>query len=240
MTCADRPEENRYAGYRRSRSETHHLNVTIAGHEMGLRVVEQGVGLRGPWEERKRQREEDREALRFNRWDVGRIDAYDKGATGQLDLFIVDHSPRQAKWGDRKRWTLEDRLPQVLRELETLAIEAEERRVAHEHRQAERRAAWETAMERARVQAIEGYHVELLNRRVAAWDRAEQTRAYCDAVVARHGAAIENDPAATQWISFAQAYADKLQELPRMPDDPELRHEDLKPYLGGWSPYGPG
>jgi hypothetical protein len=231
-------EDNR-RGYGYTATKYGRFLVTINGHELAWNISENGVDLRGPWEEHKRKREEDRAAFRFDRWDYGRIEPYDKGATGQLELAILDSGPRQTKWGDRKRWTLESRLPQALRELETLAVEAEQRRVAREQREAERRMAWEAAMQQAKSQAIEAYHVDVLTRQVAAWDRAESTRAYCDAVVARHDDAIEADPAAVRWIAFARAYADKLQALPRMPEDPELRHEDLKPYLGGWSPYGP-
>ncbi len=233
----------RLDGYERANwkgSEDGQFVVTIAGHDLKLRIAEKGVGLRGPWEAHKKRREDDRAAMRFDRWDVGRIEAFDRGATGQLGISILTYGSRQTSWGDRKRWALEDRLPQVLRELETLAAEAEQRRIAREQQQAERQAAWEAAMERAKVHATEAYHVDVLKRRIAAWNDAEQTRAYCDAVLARHGAAAESDPETMRWIEFARAHADRLQELPRMLEDPELRHEDLKPYLGGWSPYGPG
>jgi len=65
-------------------------------------------------------------------------------------------------------------------------------------------------------------------------------RAYCDAVEARHGNdAIAADPEAAQWLALARERASRAQQLPRMPADPEITHEALKPYLGGWSPYGP-
>jgi hypothetical protein len=87
--------------------------ITINGHDFKLRLCEKGVGLRGPWEGHKKQREEDRQALRFHAWDAARIEPYDKHATGQLDLVILTYSSRQTRWGDRKRWSLEDRLPRV-------------------------------------------------------------------------------------------------------------------------------
>lgn len=43
-------------------------------HDFGLRIWEKGVGRRGPWEERKAAREVSRRAMRFDPWDVGRID----------------------------------------------------------------------------------------------------------------------------------------------------------------------
>lgn len=69
---------------------------------------------------------------------------------------------------------------------------------------------------------------------------AEETRAYCDAVEARHGSgAIAADPDAARWLAMAREHSDRAQQLPRMPADPQATHEALKPYLGGWSPYGP-
>jgi hypothetical protein len=44
---------------------------------------------------------------------------------------------------------------------------------------------------------------------------------------------------ATEWLPFAPAHADQLQALPDLPPDPEITSEALKPYLRGWSPYGP-
>ncbi|WP_329009124.1 hypothetical protein [Streptomyces sp. NBC_01601] len=47
---------------------------------------------------------------------------------------------------------------------------------------------------------------------------------------------------AEAWITWAVATAERLDQLntpPRMPDIPEPRADDLKPFLGHWSPYGP-
>ena len=63
---------------------------------------------------------------------------------------------------------------------------------------------------------------------------------YCAAVEARYGAdAIAADPDAAQWLELAREHAARAQQLPRLPADPEITHDGLKPYLGGWSPYGP-
>jgi hypothetical protein len=240
IRCVDAdPTNESYGAYRRQESDAGHFQVTINGHHLALRLKEKGVGPRGPWERHKRRREENRRALRFDRWEVGRIESYDKGATGQLDLSILSYGPRQKSWGDRKRWQLEDRLPQVVRELETLAEEAEQQRLARERKEAERQRAWELAMAAAKERAIEHYRVEILRRRAGAWEEAQEIRAYRDAVESRHGDALATDIATQRWLRFARGYAESVQRLPRMPEDPELRPDDLKPFLGGWSPYGP-
>ena len=85
------------------------FTVTINGHELSLRLMEKGVGLRGPWEAHKKRREEDTEAMRFDRWDVGRIEPFDKGShrpTGSLDRGL-----RQASAGVGGSKALEARGP---------------------------------------------------------------------------------------------------------------------------------
>lgn len=217
------------------------LVCTINGHELKIRIWERGCGLRGPYEhQRKRWREDRDQPYRLMRF-VERPKPYDAGATGELNIEALGWSQgRQSSWGDRKRWTLEDRLPQLMRELENQAAEAEEHRVARERQEAERQRQWEAAMERAKQRLVEDHHVEVLSRRVRAWQEADAIRTYCDAVEARHGAdAIAAEPEAAQWLALAREHAARAQRLPRMPADPEITHEALKPYLGRWSPYGP-
>jgi hypothetical protein len=238
ITCV-RVRADAYSRSEWKATEEGQFAVTLNSHEFKLRLSEKGVGLRGPWEAHKKRRDDDRNAMRFDRWDVGRIEPFDKGATGQLELSILSYRSRQRAWGDRKRWNLEDRLPRLLAELEELAEKAEERRLAHEREEEERQRAWEAAMVLARERATRHHHLERLRRQVDAWQEAERIRRYCDAIEERHGNAVTADPEATRWLQFARQHADQAQRLPRMPADPELTSEDLTPFLGGWSPHGP-
>lgn len=225
--------EDRYGRSEWKPSRDGQLVATLGGRDFALRLREKGVGLRGPWEAQLKRREENRRELRFDRWDVGRIEPYDKGATGQLNLEILSWGSRQQAWGDRRRWRLEDRLAQALRELEMLAQEAEERRLAREREVQERRRQWELAMADAKRQALDAHRLEVLRRRVAAWEEGDCIRAYCAELEHRYGAQADD------WIGYALRQADRLQRVPSMPSDPALGPEDLKPYLGPWSPYGP-
>jgi hypothetical protein len=214
-----------------------HLLVSVKGHEIGLRIYEKGVGLRGTWERQKAHYEENR--LNFHLGYLpSRPTSYDKDATGQLNISLLGYSSRQTTWGDRKRWKLDDRLGQILRELETQADEAEERRLAREREEAERQRQWEAAMANAKRRFVEDHQLDVLRRRVRGWQEADAIRAYCDAVESRHGQAAAQDDTAA-WLRLAREHADRLQRLPRMPADPEITNDALKPYLGGWSPYGP-
>jgi hypothetical protein len=217
------------------------LVFTINGHELKVRIWEKGSGLRGPYEHQKKRWQEDREQPYRLMSFVERPKPYDTNATGELNIEALGWSKgRQSSWGDRKRWTLEDRLPQLMRELETQAAEAEERRLAKEREEAERERQWEAAMDHAKRRLVEDHRLEVLRQRVRAWQEADAIRAYCDAVEACHGNdAIAADPEVAQWLALARERADRAQQLPRLPADPEITHEALKPYLGGWSPYGP-
>jgi hypothetical protein len=215
------------------------LVFTINGHELKVRIWEKGAGQRGPYEHQMRRWKADREQPFRLMQFVERPKAYDSGATGELNVEALGSAyGRQKAWGDRSRWKLEDRLPNLLRELEVQAVEAEERRLAREREQAERQRQWAAVMEHAKLQFINDHRLEVLRNRVRAWEEAEAIRRYCEAVESRHGDAVA-DPAAAEWLSLALDHADRVQELPRMPADPEITHDGLRPYLGGWSPYGP-
>lgn len=217
------------------------LIFTVNEHALRVRIWEKGAGLRGPYEHQlerwKRDREQPARLMQF----LDRPKPYDSGATGELNIEALAGSyGRQKSWRDRSRWTLEDRLPHLLHELELQAADAEERRLVREREEAERQQQWEAAMEVAKRRLVEDDRLDVLRNRVRAWQEADAIRAYCDAVEARHGAqAIDADREAAQWLAFAREHADAAQELPRMPADPEVTLDRLKPYLGRWSPYGP-
>lgn len=217
------------------------LVFTVNGHQLKVRIWEKGAGQRGPYEHQMRRWKHDREQPFRLMQFVDRPKPYDGAATGELNIEALSGSyGRQTSWGDRSRWKLEDRLPNLLRELELQAVEAEERRLAREREQAERQRQWEAAMENAKLRLMEDHRLEVLRRRVRSWEEAEEIRAYCVAVEARYGAdVVAADPEAAEWLALAREHADYAQQLPRMPSDPEITHDLLKPYLGGWSPYGP-
>jgi hypothetical protein len=217
------------------------LVFTINGHDLRVRIWEKGAGQRGPYERQMTRWKNDREQPYRLMQFVARPKPYDNAATGELSVEALSSAyGRQKAWGDRSRWKLEERLPNLLREVELQAVEAEERRLAREREEAERQSQWEAAMERAKRAAVENHRRDVLRDRVRAWEEADAIRAYCAAVEARYGAdAIAADPGAAEWLALARGHADSVQQLPQMPADPEITHDVLKPYLAGWSPYGP-
>jgi hypothetical protein len=95
-------------------------------------------------------------------------------------------------------------------------------------------------MEHAKGRLVEDHRLDVLRSQMRGWEEAEAIRSYCGAVETRHGAAsIAADPDAAQWLALARELADRIQQIPRMPADPDVTPERLKPYLGEWSPHGP-
>lgn len=215
-----------------------HLVFTTGGSDQALRIHEEGLRVetvykRPPFDP-------------ANPWDLPRAGTYrrvrdDSAATGRLILELVPayRSDRIAQWADRKRWSLDDKLPDVLAEITVRAAEAAHERLEAERRAAARRIAWEAAMDEARERHYQARCAEILDEQIKAWEHAERIRRYCDHLQAQGDA----DPAAQEWIRWARSHADQVDPSTgalTLPERPEkVPANELRPYLDGWSPYGP-
>jgi hypothetical protein len=219
-----------------------HLAITVGNHTYLLSITEEKVLLRGVWEERRRANEEYRRQFPLY-GSRERLRPYDSEATGQLTISLVASGYRRegraASWSDRKSWTLEDKLPELLQELELRAVEDDERG-AEERRQAEeRRRKWELAMERAQERFLEAHRAKVLRAQLAARQEAKVMSAYLVELEEVH----VDSPEWAEWIAWVREYikrVDPLESAPSMPEEPEISREDLKLYLpSGMNPYGP-
>jgi hypothetical protein len=214
-----------------------HIVISIGGFTQALRISEVGLPSRAKWERQ----------LRYSRpsWlgESSRkpIGDYEAKASGRLCISFAESYGVGRGWADRKSRALEDRLGEVLAEIEIQAAAAEHRRKERERQAEERKRQWEAAMERARERHLEAHRAKVLAREVESWQGVEGIRAYCDAADARYP--IDSEEGSAEWVAWARAYAERVDPLrvaPQMPADPEtVRREDLKPFLEGWSPYGP-
>lgn len=181
---------------------------------------------------------------RLPRWRAARTTMF--VPTGRLRI-IVEHGysrdARPAEFRDTKTRPLEDRLPAVLRELEIRALEDGWRRQEEQRKAEDKRRRWEQAMERARHdfrQAALAAELagQLQRRRLAA--EIDQYLAGLRAVLQDAG---EQQPAGarewTDWIGSYRQEIDPLRRPPVMPAIHDPSPEDLRPFLNGWSPYGP-
>ncbi|MCX6395661.1 MAG: hypothetical protein NTV23_04185 [Propionibacteriales bacterium] len=147
-------------------------------------------------------------------------------------------------WADRKRWTLDDKLPQMFEHLRTTAVDV----LAARERQArdleERTRAWEKAVESARKAYVAQVNRDQLHEQLADRDSAVRMRAYAADLEASRGGEADRG-VLVEWVEWIRAEADRVDPLlhpkrlgKRTP--PEVRSTDLEPFMPrGMSPWRP-
>lgn len=232
-----------------------HIQIEAEDHAFWIRLQEEGVHTRGPWEEEvKRYRNVSRDSYFYRDRELP-SGPYDADASGRLKLELFGESSwmlrgRQSRWADRQSCTLEERLPHLFREIQERIVEAErvaeERRIAAEkaaeaaRREAhERERQWHLLMDQAREQLVEAHRAAHLHAQADTWQQADRLRRYCDALEAAHG----EHPDSATWLAWARQHAHRLDPLaapPTTPEPPEATLEALQEHLPrGWSAYGP-
>lgn len=178
--------------------------------------------------------------------------------TGRLRLALTVHYGKDETWADTNKSRLEARLPDVIKTAEETAEDAARRRrqAEREHAEfvaqldrekAESEARWGAAMARATEQASEEHRRRVLATLREGWNSAREIRDLCDALDAANSKHTDAAEAAQirSWLDWARALADQLdpvKNLPRLAGsefDFEPQPDDLRPYLGDWSPEGP-
>lgn len=227
-----------------------HVSLFVGEREYALRLHEEQVKLRGPWDEEvKRYRDS---LYRYGDPPKGN---YDTNATGVLEIELIDknrwrNGGRQSKWGDRKSWKLESRLPYLFREIERRLIDAarqaEESRINTEEK-AERdrleaeaiRTEWERHMRTARKRLLEQQRTEILLEQARKWQEADLLRNYRNQVFYAHG----ENPGTQDWIAWIDEHIENLDPLmkpPVLPEAPEETVDALQPFMPeGWSAQSP-
>lgn len=229
---SDRHRDDRW------KSDDGHVIITIRNHSYRLKVSEEGVVNRGSFDAET----EYRRSVNYPQYLRPRTRAkYDADATGRLQISCDGYSRegRSVSWADRRSWTLEEKLPDLLQELEIRAAEDDHAALERQRQAEERQRQWELAMERAKQRFLEHHRAQVLLGQVADWHQAQKIREYLRALEERYG----DSPESNEWTTWIKRYLDEhidpLASPPAMPAEPEIKPEDLKPFLAGFSPYGP-
>lgn len=221
------------SGYNRE-STSWHLLCTLGPDTVPLMITEES--------DRVDHTPTARELAENRRHPWTQIPTHDSVPSGRLRVDIGSHrSDRKSFWADRASWTLEDKLPELLREL---AIRADELRLLREAKakaeQAYRRAV-ELEEQRARVRASEAHRQAILDKQLERWRAARELRDHAAAVAAVIEAATVNGGAdnetiddARRWLSWIKDKADRqdpTRTLPAWPKDPELPPYELEKFM---------
>lgn len=167
-------------------------------------------------------------------------------STGRLELILDGpRTPYQGEhFRDVRSTTVEEKLPDVFARLDTYALEAEWAEQEIIRKKAERQAQWESAM----VKAKEDY------ARHARWDHfktlaktSEKLQGYRSFLESAETMATtlptEAQASAVEYLDEMRETLDSLDPLTTpnliVPAMIEPKPEDLKPFLGAWSPHGP-
>ncbi|WP_236726223.1 hypothetical protein [Streptomyces sp. NBRC 110465] len=116
---------------------------------------------------------------------------------------------------------------------------AERKRLADQQAREVQQKRWEAAMQEAHA-----YCVKQLGKQADTWYQARRLTEYV-AAVGVHATSLplgQERTEAEAWLAFADAHLQSLTEsasAPNLPTPPKPSGDDLKPFLGHWSPYGP-
>ncbi len=169
-----------------------------------------------------------------------RFPQWDETPTGLLEISLeTTWKGHPYRWGDRKRFRLEDRLGAIL---EGIAVrhEIDIERVAERKRvQEQREAAWKSAMDLAIKKWREQMKLDLLNLQIEQWEQALRIRTFVNQF--RTERKLSED--VSEFLSWAIDYADKIDPIKQEMQIPDTAKEplpsELQPFLSGWSAYGP-
>lgn len=221
----------------RRRSGSPHFTITARGQTVGFLVLQE--------QDRTEHVATEKELAAAKKDSWVRIPRFDYTPSERLRSVLSGGQPHRAsEWADTHGCSLEEQLAEIAQEV-TLRGEAAERRRQDEIEAArQKRIRWEAAMEEARIRYAEAYRIRHFEAKEAAWRHATRLTEYVSTVRARVEAMPPGQARtdAEAWISWAATTVERLNPLsspPRLPDVPEPRADDLRPFLGHWSPYGP-
>lgn len=170
-----------------------------------------------------------------------RMPTHDTVSTARLRIEIAKDydSERRSSWADRSRWTLEDKLPEVMREIAVRIDELRMKREAKVRAEAAYAEAVEQENVRARERAGESHRQEVLDKQLQRWREAAELRGFAADVAKRVQVAEDagevDDIAATRrwlaWIESRAASLDPLTTLPTWPAAPDLPSWELEKFM---------
>ncbi|WP_411139038.1 hypothetical protein [Streptomyces sp. C10] len=213
-----------------------HFTITAQGQAVEFRVLQE--------KDRSEHIPTDKELAEAKKSSWIRIPRYDYTPSERLHIALSGGQWHHgSEWADSSECPLEEQLAEIVHEIGLRGEAAERKRLAEVEEARQRRLRWEAAMAEARDQYAEDYRIRHLESQEAAWRRATRLSEYLEAARA-YMATLPPGPErrkAEEWMEWATGHVarvDPMVQQLRLPDIPEPRADDLKPFLRGWSPFG--
>jgi hypothetical protein len=212
-----------------------HLLLSSDGETVPLKIDEES--------DRVKHVPTPREVKEHERHPWMSIPTHDQVPSGRLriDIGTDVHSERRSFWADRASWRLEDKLPELLREVSVRINELRMRREAKVKAEQEYRQAVELETERARARADEAHRAKILEQQLTDWRIAQELREYASAISQRVAAApaegeTQSNAVADarrwcEWITERADRHDPLRRLPTWPAVPRLHDYQLREFM---------
>jgi hypothetical protein len=159
----------------------------------------------------------------------------------RIDLGGLARSESPSFWADRTHWRLEDKLPELLREVAVRADELRLKREAKTRAEQEYRQALEQERQRALACATDAHRRTVLDNQLTQWRQARELRRYAAALEERIAAVEAGEHADSDalrqarrwlaWITERADHQDPLQSLPGWPQAPDLPAYKLAEFM---------
>jgi hypothetical protein len=166
--------------------------------------------------------------------------------TGALELIVEGpgFGYSGTRYRDAKTITLEKKLPRVFRAIELHRLEAQAREEERQREADDRRRRWEASMDEARRRYREQARWDAFAAGAREWRAIAEQREFLAAI--RTATAHRPGPEGDDLVAFLDLVERELDgrdplrhpEL-LLPEVPDPKPDDLKPFLDGWSPHGP-
>ncbi|MFF9700728.1 hypothetical protein ACF1FE_05905 [Streptomyces griseofuscus] len=221
----------------RRRKAPPHFSITAQGESVGFLVLQE--------QDRSEHVPTGKELADAEKHSWMRIPRFDYTPSSRLRFILRGGSPHRAsEWADLPDLPLEEQLAEIVQEVGLRGEAAERKRLADQQAREVQQKRWDAAMQEAHAAYTHAYRVKQLGEQADTWYQARRLTEYV-AAVGVHATSLPPGQERTEveaWLAFADAHLQNLTEsasAPKLPTPPKPSGDDLKPFLGHWSPYGP-
>ena len=143
--------------------------------------------------------------------DYGGKPLYVRVPNGKVQSSIRTGYYNVKTWADRKRWTIADKLPEILDWVDADVESTRAKRIEAERQRRARKIEWEEAVPRAYEAHAHAHNQGRAGKQLERWTKAQALRDYAKAVrEAAERLPAEQRPQARAWSRWLTAKADRL------------------------------